>query len=178
MKKSLISFVETFVAGALLAVLIMLFVGQSLQITGDSMYPTLKNGERIIVEKVSYKSRQPARGEIIVFRSLQNDRIFLIKRVIAVAGDQVGVLDGVLTINGKQYFDRRYSTQFEGLEALGRLKNYTDQPITQGYLAVMGDNRDESYDSRMFGLVPLEKVVGRAFIAYWPPRSVRSLGDN
>jgi len=177
-KKSLISFIETFVAGALLAVLIMLFVGQSLEITGDSMYPTLKNGERIIVEKVSYKGRQPARGEIIVFRSLQNDRIFLIKRVIALSGDRLGVLDGVLMINGKQYFDRRYSTQFEDLEALGQLKDYADQPIPQGCIAVMGDNRDESYDSRMFGLVSTEKIVGKAFVVYWPPASIRSLGDK
>lgn len=178
MKKSLISFIETFLAGALLAVLVMLFVGQSLEISGDSMYPTLKNGERIIVEKVSYKSRQPERGEIIVFRSLQNDRIFLIKRVIAVSGDRLGILDGVLTINGKQYFDRRYLTQFDDLEALGQLKNYANQPIPQGYLAVMGDNRNESYDSRMFGLVPKEKIVGKAFVVYWPPASIRSLSDR
>ncbi len=162
-------------AGALLAVLVMLFVGQSLEITGDSMYPTLKNGERIIVEKVSYKSRQPTRGEIIVFRALNNSRIFLIKRVIAIPGDQLDVLDGVLTINNRQYFDKRYSTKFDNFEVLGQLTNYKSQPIPEGYIAVMGDNRKESYDSRMFGLVPLENIVGRAFIVYWPPISVRSL---
>lgn len=173
MKKSLISFLETFVAGFLLSVLIMLFVGQSLEITGDSMYPTLKNNERIIVEKVTYKNRQPNRGEIIVFRSLQNDRIFLIKRVVAVQGDKVSIspYGAVYVQHGPESFLHEAGV----VDSLGALEEYSDSPIPTGHVAVMGDNREESYDSRMFGLVPVEKVVGRAFVVYWPIKGIRQI---
>ncbi|MBU1970441.1 signal peptidase I [Patescibacteria group bacterium] len=154
MKKSLISFAETLLAGVGLSVLIMLFVGQSLEIVGDSMYPTLTDGERIIAEKVSYKSREPQSGEIIIFRSLQNQQVFLIKRVVATAGQ---------TIQPSEDQD------------LGLLADYVNIPVPAGYLAVMGDNRPESYDSRMFGLVPLENVIGQAFVVYWPLSAIREL---
>lgn len=175
MKKSLISFAETFISGVFIAIFTTIFVGQSLKITGDSMHPTLKDGERIIAEKVTYKSRDPQRGEIIVFRSLQNKRVFLIKRVIAKENDVLGLDNNILTINGKPYHDKQFSTFFENLDSLGKLKPYTETPIPKGYIAVMGDNRNESYDSRMFGLVPLENVVGRAWLVYWPLFSVRML---
>ena len=128
----------------------MIFVGQSLEITGDSMYPTLKNKERIVVEKVTYKSRTPKRGEIVVFRSLQNENIFLIKRVVAVPGDN-------------------FESQNENLGSLGVLEEFRQTPIPVNHFAVMGDNREESFDSRMFGLVPLDNLVGKAFVVYWPP---------
>ncbi len=155
-----------------MSILIMLFVGQSLEITGDSMHPTLKNGERIIVEKVTYKSSQPQKGEIIVFRSLQNDRIFLIKRVIAVPGDKIQRQDnGIIMVGNLQ---GRVSEQGV-VENLGVLGKYSNSPIPNGYIAVMGDNREESYDSRMFGLIPIEKIVGKAFVVYWPPANVRKI---
>lgn len=161
-----------------MSVIIMLFVGQSLEITGDSMYPTLKDKERIIVEKVTYKSREPRRGEIIVFRSLQNDRIFLIKLVIAVSGDLINLDDNgnvrVVTSNENKN-ETEVAKTFGQVESLGVLEQYSEIPIPQGYIAVMGDNRDESYDSRMFGLIPLENVVGKAFIVYWPLANVRKV---
>ncbi len=168
MKKSLIGFLETFVVGIFLSILIMIFVGQSLEITGDSMYPTLKNKERIVVEKVTYKSRTPEREEIVVFRSLQNEAIFLIKRVIALPGDMLGLTDGRIMVNGV-VIDESYLPTDVKIDDLGKLTAYTDSPIPEGFLAVMGDNRAESFDSRMFGLVPLDNLVGKAFVVYWPP---------
>lgn len=136
------------------------------------MYPTLKNGERIIVEKVTYKSRQPKEDEIIVFRSLQNESVFLIKRVIAVPGDKITLGEGgnvtVLSPGNK-------SQEFGTVDNLGVLKDYETSPVPNGYIAVMGDNRKESYDSRMFGLVPLDRVVGKAFIVYWPLSAIRKI---
>jgi signal peptidase I len=174
MKKSLISFVETFTVGILLAILTMVFVGQSLEITGDSMYPTLKNGERLVVEKVTYKGRVPQRGEIVVFRSLQNESIFLIKRVIALPGDTIGLSDGVITVNGNP-LDESYLLKNVILEDLGKLDAYNEYPIPKGYFAVMGDNREVSFDSRMFGVVPLDNLVGKAFVVYWPPTSIKKV---
>lgn len=146
-----------------------------MEITGDSMYPTLKNSERIIVEKVTYKSRQPKRGEIIVFRSLQNDRIFLIKRVIAVGGDVIGLDDGTVTVKSASRNVDDLVQTFGQAENLGLLDQNSVTPIPQGFIAVMGDNRTESYDSRMFGLIPLEKVVGKAFVVYWPLKGIRQV---
>ncbi len=159
-----------------MSVLIMLFVGQSLEITGDSMYPTLKNGERIVVEKVTYKSRKPERGEIIVFRSLQNDRIFLIKRVIGVAGDLIQTNNaGDVVVTSSASNETFLGGNFGKVDSLGVLDEYSQQPIPNGFIAVMGDNRKESYDSRMFGLVPLENVVGKAFVVYWPPANITKI---
>jgi len=146
----------------------MVFVGQSLEITGDSMYPTLKNKERIVVEKVTYKSRPPKRGEIVVFRSLQNEAIFLIKRVIALPGDTLGLTYGKILVNG-DIVNESYLPTDVRVDDLGKLVAYTNSPIPVGFLAVMGDNRSESFDSRMFGLVPLDNLVGKAFVVYWPP---------
>lgn len=159
-----------------MSVLIMLFVGQSLEITGDSMYPTLKNGERIVVEKVTYKSREPERGEIIVFRSLQNDRIFLIKRVIGITGDLIQTNDADdVVVTSSASTETFLGGNFGKVDSLGVLDEYSQQPIPNGFIAVMGDNRKESYDSRMFGLVPLENVVGKAFVVYWPPANITKI---
>ncbi len=151
-----------------MSILIMVFVGQSLEITGDSMYPTLKDKERILVEKVTYKGRAPKRGEIVVFRSLQNEAIFLIKRVIALPGDTLDLADGQIAVNGK-IIDESYLPKAVMLSDLGKLTVYGDSPIPAGFLAVMGDNREESFDSRMFGLVSFDNLVGKAFVVYWPP---------
>jgi signal peptidase I len=171
MKKSLIGFVETFVVGLVLSVLIMVFAGQSLEITGDSMYPTLKNDERIVVEKVTYKSRAPKRGEIVVIRSLQNDAIFLIKRVVAIPGDRINIspIGEVYATHASENLE--YD---EGkAQNLGVLAKYSETPIPDNYFIVMGDNRNESFDSRMFGLVPFDNFVGKAFVVYWPPAEIR-----
>lgn len=167
-------FIETFVVGLFLSILIMVFVGQSLEITGDSMYPTLKNNERIVVEKVTYKSRSPRRSESVVFRSLQNEAIFLIKRVIALPGDTLELTNGKITIDGNT-IDESYLPKGIRVEDLGELAKYNNSPIPEGYFAVMGDNREESFDSRMFGLVPFDNLVGKAFVVYWPPASIRKI---
>jgi len=174
MKKSLIGFIETFIVGLFLSILIMIFVGQSLEITGDSMYPTLKGKERIVVEKVTYKSRAPERGEVVVFRSLQNDAIFLIKRAIALPGDTLGLIDGNITVNGN-IIDESYLSKSVKVESLGELAKYNDSPVPEDYFAAIGDNREESFDSRMFGLVPFDNLVGKAFVVYWPPTDIRKI---
>jgi len=157
-----------------LSILVMVFVGQSLEITGNSMHPTLKDRERIVVEKVTFKGRAPERGEIVVFRSLQNNAIFLIKRVIALSGDTLRLIDGKITVNGN-IIGESYLPKNVKVESLGELAKYNDSPIPKGYFAVMGDNRNESFDSRMFGLVPFDNLVGKAFVVYWPPTDIRRI---
>lgn len=159
MKKSLLNFAEVFIAGVILSIANIIFVAQSLEIVGDSMYPTLKNEEKILVEKITYKARTPQKDEIIVFRNPENKRVLLIKRVLATQGEKINPSQ----INGKT---------LEPLD-LGEIKKYTKTPIPNGYLAVIGDNISESHDSRNFGLIPIESVVGKAFIVHWPLKTIR-----
>lgn len=161
MKKSLVSFAETFIAGVVLSIVNIIFVAQSLEIVGDSMYPTLENKEKILVEKITYKTRPPQKNEVIIFKSPQNERIFLIKRVVAAQGEVIDI--------------SKISKKSVEPADLGKIKKYAKTPVPEGYLAVMGDNFSESYDSREFGLVPTNNVVGKAFMVYWPLTKIRSI---
>ena len=92
----------------------------------------------------------------------------MIKRVIALPGDILGLTDGKILVNGV-VINESYLPADAKTDDLGKLTAYTDSPIPEGFLAVMGDNREESFDSRMFGLIPFDNLVGKAFMVYWPP---------
>lgn len=174
MKKSLVSFFETLIIGIFLALIIMLFVGQSLKISGDSMMPTLLDQEKIIVEKVSYKSSKPKRGDVVVIRSFKNEQVFLIKRVVGIPGDTLE-LSAKNEIIAKSVDGEKISSGTS--ESLGILEKYVTTSLPKDTYVIMGDNRDESYDSRMFGPVTQDKFVGKAFVVYWPLSKARRLNN-
>ena len=129
------------------------------RVDGFSMVPTLQNGEYILVNRLAYKTGQPARGDIIVFSLPADNGQDLIKRVIGLPGETVHVSDGSVTING------------------GKLKEtyiaqdplyFGDWTVPEGYLFVLGDNRNDSRDSHQWGLLPLENVIGKSVLIYWP----------
>ncbi len=130
------------------------------------MYPTLKKGDRIFVKpSVQYV---PRRGDVIVFRYPKNrDRSFL-QRVVAVGGESIEIKDGHIYING----DRLTDPPFHKLDyaSFGEFA-ITEKPFTvpDGSLFVLGDNSQNSRDSRYFGSVPEADVVGKVFRIYWPP---------
>lgn len=159
---ALVELMKTVGGAAVLALLIMTFVARAFTVDGPSMMPTLHDGEKLMVDKLTYRFRQPQRGEIVVFRYPMNPREHFIKRVIAVPGDWVETRDGRVYLNGTA-LDEPY------LDA-PTLHHYGPVQVSPGHYFVMGDNRNNSEDSRdpRVGFVPRELIEGRAVWRYWP----------
>ena len=151
---------ETVLPAIVIAVLINLFLAQATRVYGQSMEPNLHTDQRLVVEKVSYSLHQPRRGDVVVLRLPERGPELLIKRVIALPGETIEVRSGDVYIDG-QVLNEPY---------LVRSTNGTYGPYTvpEGSIFVMGDNRGASNDSRVFGAVSLDRVVGRAWVSYWP----------
>ncbi|HJS19314.1 MAG TPA: signal peptidase I [Anaerolineales bacterium] len=135
-------------------------VSARVRVDGFSMRPTLQDGEYILVNKLAYKFTEPIRGDIVVFVFPINPAEDLIKRIIGIPGDTITIQDGVLTVNGV-VVDEPYINAPPAY-------NGTWQ-VPEGQLFVLGDNRNDSRDSHQWGLLPIENVIGRAVLIYWPP---------
>ncbi|MCR4406268.1 MAG: signal peptidase I [Anaerolineae bacterium] len=151
---------ETIIPAVLIALVINLFLAQATQVYGQSMEPNLHHSQRLVVEKISYHFHGPRRGDVVVLRSPQHNSELLIKRVIGLPGEKVEIHDGLVYIDGVPLAEP-YLTQgtagYQGPIVVPPLHVY-----------VLGDNRNFSNDSRSFGPVPLENIVGRAWLSYWP----------
>lgn len=148
-----------------LTTVIITFVGQRTRVSGQSMEPTLHDGDNLIVDKISYRFRDPKRYEIIVFPYKYEEKTYYIKRIIGLPGERVQVIDGYVYINGEQ-LDEHYGK--EVMETSG----IADHEITLGddEYFVLGDNRNHSSDSRdaSVGILKREDLMGRAWVRIWP----------
>ncbi|MCF8025094.1 MAG: signal peptidase I [Desulfobacteraceae bacterium] len=173
--------IEAIVIAVLLALFIRAFVVQAFKIPSGSMEPTLQVGDHILVNKFIYGVRlpianttiipvsEPERGDIIVFEyPVDPDKDF-IKRVVAVAGDVVEIRDKKVYVNGRRVDN--YLVKHTGNRVLSEAASSRDNfgPVTvpQDSYFVLGDNRDNSYDSRFWGFVRESALKGEAFIIYW-----------
>ena len=152
---------ETLIPAVLLAIVINLFLAQATRVFGQSMEPNLHTDQRIVVEKVSYRFHLPERGDVVVLRLPTNTKELLIKRVIALPGEIVEIHEGQVWVDG-QAVEEPYLTQ----PTMGMMAPLV---IPDEHVFVLGDNRGFSNDSRSFGPVPLEDIVGHAWLSYWPP---------
>lgn len=159
--------VEVFVVSASIFVVVYLFLMQPHQVKGSSMFPTFKDGEYVLTDKVTYRTRRPTYGDVIVFKAPINENFDFIKRVIAVPGDRVMIAGGKVLVNGnplpETYLPPEYTTvagQF--------LQQGVEYVVPEGSVFAMGDNRDHSSDSRDWGPVPDQNIIGRAFFRYFP----------
>ena len=148
-----------------LTYLIITYVGQRTKVSGQSMETTLHDGDNLIVDKISYRFRDPERYEIIVFPYQYKENTFYIKRIIGLPGETVQVKDGYVFINGEQ-LEEHYGNE------LMELPGIAEQPLTLGAdeYFVLGDNRNHSSDSRdpSVGILHREDLLGRAWIRIWP----------
>jgi signal peptidase I len=189
-------YAEAIVVAMLLAFAIRIFVVQAFKIPSGSMIPTLLVGDHILVSKLSYglqwpgacrfsmnfppmtcyTSRSllsfapPQRGDVIVFRYPEDEDKDFIKRVVGLPGDTVEIRNKVVFVNGASLDDRGYTQRVDpGIidGAINPRDNFGPVTVPPGTFFVMGDNRDQSLDSRFWGYVSAEKIRGKAFRIYW-----------
>jgi signal peptidase I len=154
------------IGGALLvALVIKVFLLQAFYIPSRSMEPTLHIGDRVLVNKLSYRMHDINRGDVVVFERPPGEETGdikdLIKRVIGLPGDTISSVDGRVAINGT-FLDEPYLPDGTVTD------NLPETVVRPGMIFVMGDNRGDSRDSRYFGQIDQDLVVGRAFVRVWP----------
>ena len=171
-RKSVVrEYVEAILIAVLLALLIRTFVVQAFKIPSGSMIPTLLVGDHILVNKFIYRFRDPARGDVVVFKYPVEEHRDFIKRVIGVGGDELYIKDRHVYVNCRPpaptcqpipepwaFYEERF---MGGADAFGPVR------VPPGSYFVMGDNRNNSQDSRYWGFVKAEKIKGKAFVIYW-----------
>jgi signal peptidase I len=157
------------VAFALVFGFVRPFVLEAFRIPSESMVPTLLVGDRVFVNKFIYRFAESERGDVVVFESVNGGEEDLIKRIVAVAGDEIEVRNGILLVNGEEQEEPYLN------ENLPFDDSYEQTEVPEGYVFVMGDNRANSADSRVFGSLPVENIEGEAFMRFWPPLRIGSL---
>lgn len=159
---------------SLIAILIVfpirLFIAQPFIVSGASMEPNFHSGEYLIVDQVTYYMNQPMRGEVVVFKYPRDPSKYFIKRVIGLPGDTITIDKGVVTISNKENPDG-FTLEEPYAEPLPLSPKFTESLGEREYF-VMGDNRDESSDSRSWGALQEERIIGRALVRLFPPDSL------
>ena len=159
-----------------LALLIRYLLFTPIVVDGESMMPTLENGERMIVNKIGYEIGEIDRFDIVVFHADENNDY--IKRVIGLPGDSLSYKNDQLLINGEVFAEpylEKYKAEIDSgtLTENFTLENYTQMTvIPEGYVFVMGDNRRNSSDSREFGLISISEIIGNTNVVFWPPNEM------
>jgi signal peptidase I len=151
---------------ALLTLVIFLGVRlgvQNFRVEGFSMQPTLQSNQYLLVNKVVYMVGEPQRGDIVVFRLPQDPRRDLIKRIVALPGEEVEVRNGAVYVNGKA-LDEPYIRDKP-------LYFFSKKTVPEGEYFVLGDNRNNSFDSHVWDFLPREYLIGKAWVSYWPVQS-------
>ena len=160
----------------IIAFLVRGFALQQFYISGPSMESTMFQNNRVLVNKISYRLHDIHRGDVVVFDRVTTDGVAvqhddLIKRVIGLAGDTISISKCVVSVNGKA-IDEPYLNDYDlaqtNLDDRCRIPEMAVTTVESGHLFVMGDNRPQSFDSRMFGSIDEKLVVGRAFVIIWP----------
>lgn len=171
-KSPLMEMIESILIAVLLALIIRTFIAQPFIIPSGSMEPTLQVGDRILVSKINYKFSEPQRGDIVVFKFPLDPSKDFVKRLIGKAGDKVEVRNGKLYLNGRKAPEEYLP---EGLEMD---RDFGPVEVPQGHYMMLGDNRNNSDDSRSWGPLPENLVVGKAVAVYWPSQRIMGLGDK
>jgi signal peptidase I len=163
----------TILLALVLALGIRTFIAEARWIPSDSMLPTLEEGDRLVVEKVSYRFSSPQRGDIIVF----NPPAYLdfpgayIKRVIGLPGDEMQIKDGFVYVNGIP-LSESYIAESPHYDCPGACPGITTEgetfTVPEDSYFVMGDNRNNSQDSHYFGFLPRKNIIGHTLVRFWP----------
>ena len=167
MGHEIVAGLQTLVSAAVYATLIVTFGFQVARVDGLSMAPTLEDHDRLIVNKLVYEIGEPRPGDIVMlYYPLNPDKSF-VKRVIAEEGDTVRIVDGRVYVNDIPLKDDYVSSEYRSHDDWG------PQVIPEGYYFVMGDHRNNSSDSRHWGMVPKRYIIGKVQLRWWPVPTAR-----
>jgi signal peptidase I len=153
--------VISFAVVVMALLIVRTFLAEPVRVHGQSMEPTLRSGAVLVIDKVSYRTHDPRRGDVVV-TSDPRDEAPIVKRVVAIAGDSVGIEDGSLVVNGVTVVE----TYIDNTDMAGFY--FGPDVVPKGDVFVLGDNRADSVDSRTFGPIPLDSIDGRVLAKIWP----------
>jgi len=165
---SLFEIAETLVISLVAVFLVRSFVAQPFLVSGSSMEPGFTDGNYLLVDEVSYRLREPERGEVIVFRYPKNHKAFYIKRIIGLPGETVQIERGKVTVKSSA----KEEVLEEGYATPSWTSGNTNLTLSESQYFVMGDNRNFSFDSRSWGPVKKEEIVGLVRFRLWPVNQV------
>ena len=177
-----LDFLETIVLSFAIFVVIYTFVAQPHKVKGDSMLPNFHTSDYLLTDKLSYRFKPPNRGDVVVFRYPLAPQYDYIKRIIGLPNEEIEIKDGRITIYNQDHpkgfvLDESYLKL--GTKTIGR-SSIPDEDrikIPEKQYAVMGDNRQQSSDSREWGMVSLDNIIGRVWLRYWPPQALAFIAD-
>ncbi len=164
-RTSIVETLDACIFAAVLSLVIITFIVQAFYIPSGSMEPTLMINDRILVAKFLYRFQPVQRGDVIVFRYPLNPQRDFVKRVIGLPGDRVQLKEGVVYVDGGRLSERGYTIKPD-------FGNYGPITVPPKEYFVLGDNRNNSEDSRFFGYVPRANIIGKALFIYWPPQRI------
>ena len=169
----LVDLFETLVIAGGIFVVIYAFLFRPYQVNGESMLPNFHNGEYILTNLITLQLNNAKKGEVIVFKAPNNNDKDYIKRVIATAGDTVRIEDGKVYVNDVLVDEGEYLPADFRTSNGPFLKESEEVTVPPDHYFVLGDNRDFSSDSREWGFVTDEEIIGKSMVVYWPPKDFK-----
>lgn len=169
---TIVDIIETVVVAAAIFIVVYIFLLQPHQVKGASMEPNFHDGEYILTDKIRYRFSEPKRGEVVIFKAPTNPEVDFIKRIIALPGEKVEIKNSRIVIFNKENPDGfTLSEPYEIMEPIAGgdyLREGKIVEVPAGSYFVLGDNRTHSFDSREWGAVPKNQIIGKAWLRYWP----------
>lgn len=159
--------VQSFVIALVIFIVVYNFIAQPHRVRGDSMLPNFHDDEYLLTEKLSYQFGEPKRGDVVVLHYPENPAVDFIKRIIALPGETILVRNGSIFINGQELTEP-YLPNSLPTTGSSKIQEGKEFVIPENEYVVMGDNRTKSSDSRTWGTVPENMIIGKAFFVYWP----------
>lgn len=169
----LIDTIQTILLAASFFLVVYIFLFKPFQVSGSSMHPTFIDGEYILTNLITLRFNELKKGDVIVFEAPNDSEKDFIKRIIGLPGDSVSLMNGDIYLSGQKLDESAY--------LVSDVRTYGGAFLTEGqtvivpnneYFAV-GDNRSHSSDSRQFGFIKREKIIGKSMFVYWPPNKMR-----
>lgn len=170
-KDHVIDFFQTLVVFAAIGTAIYWLVAQPHKVSGSSMFPNFKDGDYIITDKLTYKFGDPKRGDIVVFKNPKDETVDFIKRILALPGDKIKVQNGKIYLNGSE-LKEPYLKDTIITNPGAFLREGEEITVEPGRYITIGDNRPASSDSREWGFITQQEIIGKVFFRYWPASEV------